>query len=54
MPQAIVAREVLQVALGPEGRWSIPAPHELQVLLFGGDPSATKAAPVWREIRTPV
>lgn len=24
--------------------------HELQVLLFGGDPSATKAAPVWRHV----
>ena len=24
--------------------------HELQVLLCGGDPGATKAAPVWREI----
>ncbi len=24
--------------------------HELQVLLFGGDPSTTKAAPVWRRV----
>lgn len=24
--------------------------HELQVLLCGGDPSATQAAPVWREV----
>jgi transposase len=24
--------------------------HELQVLLCGGDPGATKAAPVWREL----
>jgi transposase len=24
--------------------------HELQVLLFGGDPTATKAAPVWRSV----
>ena len=24
--------------------------HELQVLLFGGDPAATKAAPVWRSV----
>jgi transposase len=24
--------------------------HELQVLLYGGDPSATKAAPPWRQI----
>jgi transposase len=24
--------------------------HELQVLLFGGDPSATQAAPVWRPV----
>jgi transposase len=24
--------------------------HELQVLLFGGDPASTKAAPVWRSV----
>ena len=24
--------------------------HELQVLLCGGDPAATKAAPVWRRV----
>ncbi len=24
--------------------------HELQVLLFGGDPDATQAAPVWRAV----
>jgi len=24
--------------------------HELQVLLCGGDPSATQAAPVWRQV----
>jgi transposase len=24
--------------------------HELQVLLFGGDPTATKASPVWRSV----
>ncbi len=24
--------------------------HELQVLLCGGDPSATRAAPVWRQV----
>ncbi len=24
--------------------------HELQVLLFGGDPSATQAAPIWRSV----
>jgi len=24
--------------------------HELQVLLYGGDPSTTKAAPVWRHV----
>ncbi len=28
-------------------------PHELQVLLRGGDPSQTKAAPVWRELGCP-
>jgi len=26
------------------------AAHELQVLLCGGDPSATRAAPVWRRV----
>jgi transposase len=25
--------------------------HELQVLVCGGDPSATQAAPVWRQVR---
>lgn len=37
----------------PSGRGGDGAslrPHELQVLLCGGDPSATKAAPVWREV----
>jgi hypothetical protein len=24
--------------------------HELHVLLCGGDPAATKAAPVWRQV----
>lgn len=24
--------------------------HELQVLLYGGDPSATRAAPAWRSV----
>ena len=27
--------------------------HELQVLLFGGDPGATRAAPQWRRISQP-
>lgn len=27
--------------------------HELQVLIFGGDPGATKAAPAWRRIDAP-
>jgi len=27
--------------------------HELQVLLFGGDPGATRAAPEWRRISQP-
>jgi transposase len=26
------------------------AAHQLQVLLFGGDPMKTKAAPVWRSV----
>lgn len=25
--------------------------HELQVLLFGGDPDATQAAPIWRAVK---
>ena len=36
---------------GRDGGGASLRPHELQVLLCGGDPSATKAAPVWREIR---
>lgn len=24
--------------------------HELQVLLYGGDPSTTRSAPVWRQV----
>jgi len=24
--------------------------HELQVLVFGGDPQATRAAPIWRSV----
>ncbi len=35
-----------------EGGASLRA-HELQVLLCGGDPSETKAAPVWRELWSP-
>lgn len=27
--------------------------HELQVLLCGGDPSATRAAPLWRQVCVP-
>jgi transposase len=27
--------------------------HELQVLLCGGDPGATRAAPVWRSVSAP-
>lgn len=27
--------------------------HELQVLLMGGDPSATGAAPLWRPVQVP-
>jgi len=27
--------------------------HELQVLLYGGDPGTTKAAPVWRHVSAP-
>ena len=29
------------------------AAHELQVLLYGGDPAATKAAPPWRRVGAP-
>ena len=28
--------------------------HELQVLIFGGDPAATRAAPVWRQVCAPI
>ncbi len=28
--------------------------HELQVLLYAGDPSTTNAAPVWRPVGAPV
>jgi len=28
--------------------------HELQVLLFAGDPAATRAAPVWRSVSPPM
>lgn len=28
--------------------------HELQVLVFGGDPTSTRAAPVWRSVSPPV
>ena len=27
--------------------------HELQVLVFGGDPTSTHAAPVWRSVSPP-
>lgn len=30
------------------------AAHELQVLLAGGDPAGTKAAPVWRRLNSTV
>jgi len=34
-----------------QGDRSAPlAAHQLQVLLFGGDPIAAKAAPVWRSV----
>lgn len=29
------------------------AAHELQVLLYAGDPAATRAAPVWRRVAPP-
>ncbi len=34
---------------GGEGARVLQA-HELQVLLRGGDPSATRAAPIWRHV----
>jgi transposase len=37
---------------GAEPAASLQA-HELQVLLYGGDPSATRAAPVWRRVGAP-
>jgi hypothetical protein len=35
---------------GTEGRGARLRAHELQVLLFGGDPRATKAPPEWRRV----
>jgi len=37
-----------------EGREATLRAHELQVLLFGGDPRATKAAPEWRRVEAAV
>lgn len=37
---------------GAAGGASVQA-HELQVLLRGGDPTTTKAAPVWRAVDVP-
>jgi transposase len=36
-------------ARGNHGGTALQA-HELQVLLYGGDPSVTNAAPVWRPV----
>ena len=36
-------------ARGDEGAVALEA-HELQVLLFGGDPTAAHAAPFWRRV----
>ena len=33
-----------------DGRVTTLQSHELQVLLVGGDPSATRAAPTWRRV----
>jgi transposase len=33
-----------------QGATKLLAAHELQVLLWGGDPEATRAAPVWRRV----
>lgn len=35
---------------GPDGAAASVQAHELQVLLRGGDPGSTKAAPEWRPI----
>jgi transposase len=37
----------------PGAATSALAAHELQVLLYGGDPAATKAAPPWRRVGGP-
>jgi transposase len=37
-----------------EGQQATLRAHELQVLLFGGDPRATKAAPEWRRVEAAV
>jgi transposase len=36
----------------PDAGAATLAAHELQVLLCGGDPSATQAPPVWRRVGT--
>ncbi len=38
--------------IGQGVRSSLQA-HELHVLLCGGDPSATRAAPIWRQVAAP-
>lgn len=36
---------------GHESRGTALQAHELQVLIWGGDPSATHAVPMWRRLR---
>jgi transposase len=35
---------------GDDGTALAVRAHELQVLVFGGDPTSTRAAPVWRSV----
>jgi len=50
-----------RLSQGKLGRWPSHGPpgaapleaHELQVLVFGGDPRAAKAAPFWRRVGPP-
>ena len=38
-------------ARSAEAKWSLDA-HELQTLLWNGDPTRTRAAPFWRKVAT--
>ena len=56
VPEALVPRTLPLLAGEREpggGTQAALEAHELYVLLAGGDPAATQAAPVWRRIDAP-